>query len=129
MATLRRMRSDQVDATRPRGGDGASAFPWGWRRSCANARDGTLPDDHFVDLRYADLMREPIATIRAIYAQLDLPLSDAIAERMRDYLAAKPRGAHGEHGYALEDFGIDPGRLRARYAAYVERFAVPLEDR
>ena len=46
---------------------------------------------------------------------------------MAERLAARPRGAHGTHTYALEDFGLDPVEERARFAAYRERYSVPEE--
>jgi hypothetical protein len=128
MATLRRMRRDDVDANAIAAAM-VRGVAIGLEKMMAERASGAIPDAQFVDLRYADLMRDPLAAIRRVYEQLDLPLPDAIAERMRAYLAAKPRAQHGEHRYDLADFGIDPGRLRARYAAYVERFAVPLETR
>jgi hypothetical protein len=50
-----------------------------------------------------------------------------VRARARDYIAAKPKGAHGEHHYALGDFGLDAAEQRARFAAYCEHFAVPSE--
>lgn len=127
MATLRRMRRDHVDANAiakllVRG------VAMGLEKMMAERASGAIPDDRFVDLRYADLMRDPLAAVRAVYERLDMTLPDEIADRMRAYLAAKPRAKHGEHRYRLEDFGLDRERLRRGYAAYCARFDVPAED-
>jgi hypothetical protein len=127
MATLRRMRRDHVDA-------GALAkllvrgVAMGLEKMMAERESGTTPDGQFVDVRYADLMRDPIAAVRSIYDRLGIELPPEVAERMRAYVAAKPRGKHGAHRYGVADFGIDLDRLRKRYAAYTARFAVPAED-
>ena len=127
MATLRRMRRDHVDANAiakllVRG------VAMGLEKMMAERASGATPDGQFVDLRYADLMRDPLAAVRAVYDRLDMTLPDDIADRMRAYLAAKPRGKHGEHRYRLEDFGLDRERLRRGYAAYCARFDVPAEE-
>ncbi len=127
MATLRRMRSDHVD-TRGLAAAMAVGIPLGLAKVMRERRDGTLPDDHFVDLRFDDLMRDPIAAIRATYAQLGRTLSGAAERRMRDYLAAKPRGAHGRHVYSLEDFRIDRARVRAAAAEYIARHGLTIES-
>ena len=127
MATLRRMRRDHVDANAiakllVRG------VAMGLEKMMAERASGATPDGQFVDLRYADLMRDPLAAVRAVYDRLGMTLPDDIADRMRAYLAAKPRGKHGEHRYRLEDFGLDRERLRRGYAAYCARFDVPAEE-
>ena len=127
MATLRRMRRDHVDANAiakllVRG------VAMGLEKMMAERASGATPDGQFVDLRYADLMRDPLAAVRAVYDRLGMTLPDDIEDRMRAYLAAKPRGKHGEHRYRLEDFGLDRERLRRGYAAYCARFDVPAEE-
>lgn len=127
MATLRRMRRDHVDANAiakllVRG------VAMGLEKMMAERASGAIPDDRFVDLRYADLMRDPLAAVRAVYDRLEMTLPAETADRMRAYLAAKPRAKHGEHRYRLEDFGLDRERLRRGYAAYCARFDVPAED-
>lgn len=127
MATLRRMRRDHVDANAiakllVRG------VAMGLEKMMAERASGAIPDAQFVDLRYADLMRDPLAAVRAVYDRLDMTLPAEVADRMRAYLAAKPRAKHGAHRYRLEDFGLDRARLRRGYAAYCTRFDVPAED-
>ncbi len=40
---------------------------------------GALPDDQFVDVRYADLMADPAAIVLGIYERLDRPASESAA--------------------------------------------------
>lgn len=127
MATLRRMRRDHVD-TNAIAKLLVRGVAMGLEKMMAERASGATPDGQFVDLRYADLMRDPLAAVRAVYDRLDMTLPDDIADRMRAYLAAKPRGKHGEHRYRLEDFGLDRERLRRGYAAYCARFDVPAEE-
>jgi len=88
---------------------------------------GVVPDDRFVDVRYADLMRDPLGTIASIYHQLGMTLTDEAAARMRHHLAARPKDRHGVREYRFEDLGVDEGEMRRKFAAYMDRFAVPEE--
>ena len=47
---------------------------------------------------------------------------------MRAYLAAKPKGKHGEHRYSFYDMRLDVDAERERFRAYYERYDVPIED-
>ncbi len=76
----------------------------------------------FIDVDYADLCRDPIAEVRKIYAACGEALTPEAERRMRRTLASHPQHQHGVHRYALEDFGLDPGELRARFAPYRARF-------
>jgi len=93
----------------------------------AGRADGSLPDEQFVDVRYADLMAYPGRAVVDIYEQLEWPRADDLAHRVNAYVAARPKGAHGEHRYSLEDFGLDALTERERFGDYRERFSVPEE--
>jgi hypothetical protein len=126
MATLRWMRSDVVDV------DGlARAMATGvamlFDMVTAMRADGTVPDERFVDVPYADLVRDPVATLRAVYDRTERDWPDRFDARITDYLAAKPRAVHGAHRYSIEEFGLDRDDLRERYESYVERFGVAAE--
>ena len=80
-----------------------------------------------VDLQFAEFMADPFGTIRTIYDRLDLELTAETEQRMRDFLAANPKGAHGVHHYTWEATGLDVGEWRARTQRYQDHFAVPSE--
>jgi hypothetical protein len=89
------------------------------------ARDAaTASANQFYDVRYGDLLRDPIGTVRAIYTHYGRQLSAAGEQAMRQYLAQNPKDKHGRHEYSLEEFGLDPAQEEARYKPYRERFGV-----
>ncbi len=90
--------------------------------------DGRLPDEQIVDVRYADLTGDAFATLRAVYEQLGLDLSDAVEARMREYSAAKPKDRHGAHRYSFADTGLDLDATRASFARYMDSYDIPTED-
>lgn len=99
-----------------------------WARGMYKALDdrdaGCGPAKQFYDVRYVDLMRDPIGTVRALYTYFDLPFTPGAETRMRRFLAENPKDKHGRHAYTLEDFGLDRDRERERYRKYAERFAL-----
>ena len=86
--------------------------------------DGCAPPERFVDVRYRDLVADPIGTVRKIYAHFEIPLTPAAETRMRRYLAETPKDKHGAHVYSLTQFGLKLDEERARYRAYRERFVL-----
>jgi hypothetical protein len=90
---------------------------------------GKLPEDRIVDLRYADLMRDPVGAVEGVYERFGLPFGAALAERIRAHLAARPKDRHGAHEYSFADTGLDLEKERLRYAGYQAYFDVPSEVR
>jgi hypothetical protein len=85
------------------------------------------PAHPIVDVQYDDLMRDPVATVDAIYSafpgglQLDGPARAAMTE----YVAAHPKDGLGVHGYDLAEYGLDAAVLAERFSGYTERYGVP----
>jgi hypothetical protein len=84
--------------------------------------DACARPDQFFDVRYRDLVKDPLATVRNIYAHFDMPLTTTAETRMRRYLTETPKDKHGAHVYSLAQFGLDHDEERERYRAYRERF-------
>ena len=128
MACLRWQRSDHVD--RPRLVKSVTVgTAWVLDATMRRLDSGELPADRVVHVRYADLVRDPDATMRATYDALDLELTPTVADRMRSYLAAKrrERAAAGTHDYSFADLGLDSDETRARFATYQDRYDIPSE--
>jgi hypothetical protein len=127
ISTLRWQRSDHVDHLELAQMLGFG-LPLLFDMVADQRSSGALPDERFTDVRFADLMDDHISAIGAIYDGLGLELSDDAADRMRAYLAAKPKGRHGGGAYRFEDTGLDLAGTRSQFAAYMDRFDVPEED-
>jgi len=93
-------------------------------RMLALRASGKVDPKQFSDVRYADLVKDPIPTLAGIYDHFGIELSEDTVARMRRYLAANPKNLHGRHRYSLEAFGLDRDEEIARYAAYSERFGL-----
>ena len=77
-------------------------------------------EERWVDVRYADLVDDPMAAVRAIYARFGWPLEAAAASAMEDWLAlqAEQRRHEPRHEYRLEDYGLTPDAVDEAFAPY-----------
>ena len=77
-----------------------------------------------IDLRFHELMADPMAAVDHIYATAGRELGDDARAAMVRYLDQRPRHHFGAHRYQPEDYGIDRVKVREQFAAYCERFGV-----
>jgi hypothetical protein len=125
-AMIQWLRTDAVDL------DGLSAligaiFTDALATLARRRADGTLPGVHG-DVRFADLMSDPVAAIAGAYGEIGRDLTDDHRQAIVDYLAAKPRGKHGTHEYTAADWGFDAAAVRFELAGYMAAFGVVAED-
>lgn len=85
------------------------------------------PEAVFYDMYFPDFITDQFREVEKIYAALDLPMTDAGAERMRAFIDDNPPGKHGIHRYAPEEFGVDPARVRGEFRPYIEHFGLEAE--
>ena len=90
-------------------------------------RDRAASDPRFVDVMFAELMADPFAVARRLYAAAGREFTAEAEQAMRRWQAEHRRGRHGAHSYAARDFGIDPDERHAALAFYHRRFGVPLD--
>jgi hypothetical protein len=83
--------------------------------------------DRCMDVRYLDVVRDPLEIVRRIYDNFGLTLSTDAESRMRAFIADERRKGRAKHVYRLADFGLDPCREEPRFSAYCERFAIERE--
>jgi hypothetical protein len=121
------VRSDAIDADALLGwftGETCLALI---ERAIALRESGRVDPKQFFDVRYEDLVKQPIPTIAGIYAHFGIDFSAEAERRMREYLASKPKGKHGEHRYEFAHTGFDLTAERERFRAYRERYGVASE--
>lgn len=120
---LRGTFSDAVDPVAV-GGEMSRRWCGALLGALAQRDAGRVPRERVVDVRYTDLMRDPIGVVERIYRAFSLELSAAARARMRAFLAANPKDKSGRHRYTLAEFGLDAHAESARYADYARRFGL-----
>jgi hypothetical protein len=83
--------------------------------------------ERFFDLHYADLMRDPIGQMRALYRWAGDELTPEIEGRMRDWLARNPQDRFGARPYSFGQFGLTRRQLEPVFEEYLAAFEIELE--
>ena len=91
------------------------------------ARRDVRVDERFFDVRYQELLRDPMAVVRRIYDRFGMALSAEAEARMQRFLRNQPKDRHGAHRYSLSAFGLDARDLGPRFKSYCERFGLEPE--
>jgi len=83
---------------------------------------GFVPADRLLDVRYADLVADPVGTAASVCAFIGLPFTASVELAMRSYLDSHASEASSAHRYSAADFGLSVADLERRFAAYREEF-------
>jgi Sulfotransferase family len=83
--------------------------------------------DRFFDLHYAELMRDPLAQMRSLYAWAGDELSPAVERSMLEWVEHNPQDRFGTRQYALDSYGLTVPDLEPLFADYVSTFEIELE--
>ena len=77
-------------------------------------------EGRWVDVRYTDLVDDPMAVVRDIYTRFDWPLEPAAVDEMRQWLTfqEEQRRQEPRHEYTLEDYGLTPGAVNEAFTPY-----------
>jgi Sulfotransferase family len=86
-----------------------------------------IGDDRFYDLHYVNLLRDPVAQIRALYHWARDPLTPAIERRMLAWVERNPQHKFGRPSYDLARFGISKADLEPVFDDYISALDVELE--
>jgi hypothetical protein len=83
----------------------------------------------FIDVKYHELVADPLTVVRQIYQRLDKRLTKMAAARMQRLASRRSRykGRHGSR--TLENLGMDEPTLTQRFEGYCSRFGIPCQHR
>jgi hypothetical protein len=93
------------------------------------AHDDRNPPGWCVHVGYAEMMRDPIQTIRKIYAHFGDEPSTFHERRVEAWLEERHQSLHGRHGYDPADFGWSYDELAEEFSDYRQRFGIETEKR
>jgi hypothetical protein len=60
--------------------------------------------------------------VQRIYDELGMEFSRGVRPSMEAWLERNRRGAHGEHRYTAEEFGLTDDQIRDAFAPYLQWF-------
>ncbi|MEJ0045274.1 MAG: sulfotransferase [Rhodospirillales bacterium] len=83
-------------------------------------------DSHFHDVHFRNLIADPIGTVRKIYAQFGMPLSQKAEDSMHDWLARD--NSHAAKGkFRLEQFGLNDSQIDNAFGDYMSYYGIARE--
>jgi len=127
MATLQRMRSDHVDYDSMVKGM-AFGFHYLVEKVMKQRAEGSLPNDRVIDVRYADLVKDPVGTVQKLYERWGIPFKKEIAQRIERRLADQKHGQGGGHRYSFDATGLNRAEQREKFTKYLQRYDVAAEE-
>lgn len=103
--------------------------PWQAQQHAERAMDARarIGHDRIIDIHYADLMRDPITTMRTLYAALGDDFTPAAEAGMQAWLDDNPQTKFGKHSYRLGEFGLSKEALEPFFERYLSEYDIERE--
>lgn len=83
------------------------------------------PPASFCDIRYDQIVSDPVGVVRRIYDHAGMSFSAEVEGRIERYVAAHPQHKGGVHRYSPEQYGLSLDEIRKRterHAGWLEGF-------
>ncbi len=80
--------------------------------------------ERFFDVRFGELVTDPVGTMERIHTHFDLGWTDDDRQRAEHWLADERDDARGKHRYDAALYGLDRDTVHARFADYIECIGV-----
>ena len=77
-------------------------------------------DGQIIDIRYDDLVADPLGVIRRIYAQFGYRCDAAFEQAVVRAVEGQQAAARPSHSYALQQFGLSRPQVMERSAEYLD---------
>jgi Sulfotransferase family len=78
------------------------------------------------DLRFKDIVADPVAAVRGVYVHADMDFTPETERAVSAWWAANPADKHGQHKYELADYGLTRAQVESVYADYIATFGTYL---
>jgi Sulfotransferase family len=82
----------------------------------------TAPAGSVMDIAYTELRDHYEQVVERVYGFCGMPLTNAARERMSGWAGDNEQHKHGVHQYSLEESGLSPELIRARFAPYLKTY-------
>ena len=86
-----------------------------------------LGEDRIADVHYAELVTDPINTMRQLYRALGDEFTPEVEAAMQQWLDDNPQTKFGKHEYGLEQYGLSIEALQSGFERYLSRYDVARE--
>jgi hypothetical protein len=76
--------------------------------------------EHFIDVLFDDLIRNPITTVRRIYSKFGYPYTEEFDSGLHNYSETESVSSKYRHAYTLEQFGLSRAQVIVRSEEYLD---------
>jgi hypothetical protein len=84
-------------------------------------------EDRIVDVHYADLISQPIASMEKLYGELGDEFSDGARNGMQRWIDDNSQNKFGKHEYRLAEFGLTAREVEVQFERYLAKYDVARE--
>lgn len=77
-----------------------------------------LGDANVLDVKYKDLIKDPMSVVKTIEERAGLGWDRDVADRIKGALTTEKKDRHGVHRYSLEAFGLSEATVNDAFGAY-----------
>lgn len=126
-----KLRSLFSDAAVDRVGLGQAQLA-GWKAAIEGYtrwRDGPGVSAQVSDVRFTELIADPLATIERVYGELDIRFTSEARGAMARHLERDHHASAPKRPYTLAEYGLDEVMIEEAFAPYLKRFDILREKR
>lgn len=80
------------------------------------------PQLKVLDLRFKDIVADPVAAVRQVYDHAGMDFSAETQRAVNQWWTDNPADKHGQHKYELADYGLTREQVEAVYADYIDTY-------
>ncbi len=104
-------------------------YPWQAKQHADRIMDARakIGHDRIVDVHYADLMRNPVETMRGVYKKIGDDFTGGAEQGMQAWIDDNPQEKFGRHEYKLGQFGLTVDDLKPMFERYLSEYDVERE--
>ncbi len=84
---------------------------------CMKVRE-VQPANRFLDIQFADTVKRPIETLKAIYSFVGMELTGSVRSAVDKWRQENSRDKRPPHKYSLSKFGLSEEQIKRDYAGY-----------
>lgn len=106
-------------------------YSWQQIQHCNRVMDfrDKFGEDKIIDVHYADMVRDPVGTTKALYAMLGDEWTAEAEAAIQGWVDENPQDKFGVHEYKLAQFGLSKETLAPHYERYLSRYDVEPEGK
>lgn len=104
-------------------------YPWQAQQHAERGMDfrDRHGEDRMIDVHYADMMNDPMGTMKQLYAALGDEWTAQAEAGIQAWLDDNPQDKFGKHEYKLAKYGLTKEQLEPMFERYLSRYDVALE--